>query len=256
MSTTNEQKLLGIYHTHSKFSKFNHGKTSAQDMIRTANELRLTEYAITDHGYKHFFGIRKKNIKKLRNIIDECNKIYETKTLMGMELNLLGVNGEADYMYQLEEVLDIKLLGFHKMGRVSFKNLFKFILPNVFKRHNPKVIERNTDAYIQAIKKYNIDIITHPQEYVKVNLIRLADACVENNCYLEINNKHLNMTKEEIKELVEKTKVKFIISSDAHRKDYILRVDRAMALAEECQIPEDRIANLNKLPNFKNKYEG
>lgn len=256
MTLTNEQQLLGMYHTHSTFSKYNHGKTPAVEMIKTANELGLVEYAITDHGYKHFFGIRKRNIKKLRAIIDEANKTNTTKTLMGMELNLLGVNGETDYFSELDNVLDIRLLGFHKMGRVSFKNLFKFLLPNVFKRFSPKVIERNTDAYINAIKKYKIDLITHPQEYVKVNLVRLANACAENNCYLEINNKHLNMSKEEIKELVEKTNVKFLIGSDAHKKDYIMRVDRVMKLIKECEVPEDRIANLNKLPNFANKYEG
>ena len=254
MASTNEQQILGVYHTHSKFSKFNHGKDTAQDMIKTASSLGLKEYAITDHGYKHVFGIRRKNIKKLREIINKSNTEGKMKTLMGIELNLLGMNGETDFLPELEDVLDIRLLGFHKMGRVSFKNLFKFLLPNVFRRKNPQIIERNTDAYISAVKKYKIDIITHPQEYVRVNLVRLAKACEENNCYLEINNKHLNMTKEELEELVQKTNVKFIISSDAHKKENIARIDRALALALESGIPEDRIANLNKLPNFKEKY--
>ena len=115
------------------------------------------------------------------------------------------------------------------------------------------MIERNTDAYIKAIKKYNIDIVTHPQEYVRVNLVRLAEACAENNCYLEINNKHLNITDEEIQELL-KTDVKFIISSDAHKKENILRVERALEFVARNNIPEERIANLNKLPDFKCKY--
>lgn len=250
---TEEQKILGVYHTHSKFSKFFHGKDSAEDNIREAENLGLTEYAISDHGFKHFFGIRKKNIKRLRKIIDELNRKTNVKTLMGMELNLLGVNGETDFTAECEECLDIRLMGVHRAGRVSIKNLFAFILPNLFNGKSKKVIERNTDAYIKAIKKYNIDIVTHPQEYVRVNLVRLAEACVENNCYLEINNKHLNITDEEIQELL-KTDVKFIISSDAHKKENILRVERALEFVARNNIPEERIANLNKLPDFKCKY--
>lgn len=250
----NEQQIIGMYHTHSKFSKYNHGKDSAQDMIKQAKELGLKEYAITDHGCRHIFGIRKRNIKKLRAIIDENNTDGETKILMGLELNLLGCDGEVDYLPEMDNVLDIRLMGFHKMGRVNVKNFFKYILPNIFCRKSDKVVERNTDAYIKAIKKYNIDIVTHPQEYLKVNLVRLANACVENNCYLEINNKHLNMTEAEIRELVEKTKVKFIISSDAHKKSTIKNLERAINLANNSEIPGERIANLDAIPNFIKKY--
>lgn len=251
---TEENKVLGIYHTHTKYSKFNHGKDSVKDMCAEAKRLGLTEYAITDHGYRHIFGIKQKNIKKLREEIDEENKNSSTKILMGLEMNLLGKNGEVDYPKNGKgELLDIRLLGVHKAGLVNIKNLFTFILPNLFKGKSKKVIEMNTDAYIKAIKKYNIDLITHPQEYIKVNLTRLANACVENNCYLELNNKHLKYTKRDIEELL-KTDVKFIVSSDAHSVARLRCVDGALKFAEECLIPEERIANYNKIPDFKNKY--
>ena len=251
---TEEQKLLGVYHTHTKYSKFNHGKDSAVEMIKTAEELGLTEYAITDHGTSHFFGIRKKNVKKLRNIIDNSNKSTSVKTLMGMELNLLGVDGKTDYYDELDNCLDLRLMGAHRAGLGNLKDIFQLVLPNYFKKKSPKTIEKNTNAYISAIKRYKIDIITHPQEYFRVDLIKLAKACEENNCYLEINAKHLNMTEEEVRELVEKTNVKFIISSDAHSKEKIMWVERAIDFANRCEIPEERIANLNKLPNFEKKY--
>ena len=247
------QTICGVYHTHTKYSKFFHGKDSAKDMIEEAEGLGLKEYAITDHGTKHFFGITKKNIKKLRKIIDEDNKTRNVKTLMGMEFNLLGCNGETDYFDECENCLDIRLMGVHRAGRTTLKNFFKFILPNLFNGGSEKVIEMNTDAYIKAIKKYKIDIITHPQEYFRVDLVRLAKACVENNCYLEINNKHLNITDDELQELL-KTDVKFIVSSDAHKKEDILRVDRAIELLVRNNVPEERIANLNKLPDFNKKY--
>jgi len=247
-----EQKVLGIYHTHTKYSKFNHGKDSVNAMCDKARELGLEEYAITDHSFKHIFGIRKKNIKKLREEIDVENNKQGTKILMGLEMNLLGKNGQIDYP-ENGELLDIRLLGMHKAGMVSIKSFFNFILPNLFRGNSKKVIEMNTDAYINAIKKYKIDLITHPQEYIKVNLTRLANACVENNCYLEINNKHLKYTEEDMAELL-KTDVKFIISSDAHCTEKLGCVCRALEFANQCGVPEERIANLNKLPDFKNKY--
>lgn len=248
----NKSEIFGIYHTHSKFSKLNHGKDSAEDMCAAARELGFSEYAITDHSFRHIFGIRKKNIKKLREIINKENEKEGTKILMGLEMNLLGGNGEVDFPKN-GDMLDIRLLGMHKAGMVNIKNLFTFVLPNLFNGKSPKVIERNTDAYINAIKKHKIDLVTHPQEYIKVNLTRLANACVENNCYLEINNKHLKYTEEEMAELL-KTDVKFIVSSDAHCKEKIGCVCGAMEFIKKCNIPEERIANLNKVPNFECKY--
>ena len=248
-----KDKVKGIYHTHTKYSKYRHGKSSVQEMVKEANSLGLEEYAITDHGPKHVFGIRKKNIKKLRAEIDEAQKTSSTKILMGLECNLLGANGETDLPSEYNDLLDIRLLGTHKAGRVTVKNLFKFILPNLFRGKSEKVIQMNTDAYIKAIKENKIDIVTHPMEYIRVDLKRLGQACSENNCYLEINNKHLKYTKSDIQTLLE-TDVKFIVSSDAHHYNKILLVDSALEFAKECEIPHDRIANYDKLPDFANKY--
>lgn len=248
-----ERKVFGIYHSHTKYSKFNHGKNTVEEMCDEARRLGLVEYAITDHSFKHVFGITKKNIKKLREKIDKENEKEGTKILMGLEMNLLSKDGKADFPEKYADILDIKLLGMHKAGMVSFKSFFNFILPNLFNGKSQKVIEMNTDAYISAIKRYNIDLITHPQEYIKVNLTRLGNACATNNCFLEINNKHLKYTKEDMEELL-KTDVKFLVSSDAHRVSRLASVEEALAFAETCGVPKERIANLAGEINFKSKY--
>lgn len=247
------EEIKGLYHTHSKYSKFNHGKNTVREMVEEAKRLGLEEIAITDHGCKHIFGIRKNNIKKLRNDIDQMNSEGGINAIMGLELNLLGNNGEYDLPEKYSDLLDIKLLGVHKAGRVGFKAFFNFLLPNLFCRKSKKRIDKNTDAYINAIKLHNIDIITHPNEYFLINPYKLADGCAKNNCYIEINNKHLKLTKDDIEQML-KTDVKFIISSDAHSVDRIKNIGKALEFAKECKIPEERIANLNKLPDFKNKY--
>lgn len=251
------EKVKGIYHTHSTYSKFNHGKNSVEEMILEANNLGLLQYAITDHGVRHIFGILKSKVKKLKQDIIDASKGKDLKVVMGLEFNLLSNNGDTDFSKIRKEdknIFDIKLLGAHMGAWVGIKNFFTFYLPNIFAKNNKKVIERNTNAYISAIQKCNFDIITHPNEFVLVDIKRLAEACVENNCYLELNEKHMNLTPADVKQVLE-TDCKFIIGSDAHQKDRILKIDRVLEFIKVNNIPEERIANLNKLPNFKNKYE-
>ena len=245
-------EILGSYHNHTKYSKFFHGKNTVKEMCDKAKEVGFVQIALTDHASKHIFGVWPKRVKKLREEIDEYNKSTdEINVLMGMEFNLLGINGESDFSEEVAENLDIRCLGFHKLGNTGWKGFFTFLLPNIFCKK--KMIEKNTDAYIKAIKKYKIDLITHPQDYIKVNLKRLAEACVENNCYLELNNRHNKVKKDEILEILD-TGVKFLISTDAHSIKTINSFERAQKLIEESGIPLERVANIGALPDFKNKY--
>ena len=115
-------------------------------------------------------------------------------------------------------------------------------------------IEKNTDAYISAIKKYKIDIVTHPNEHIQVNIKRLAEACAQNNCYLEINERHFRYQKQDIEECL-KTNVKFIVSSDAHSIQQIDKLNKVFEKIKEFNIPLERIANFDKFPDFRNKYK-
>ena len=246
-------EIWGIYHTHSKYSKFNHAKNTVEEMIDGAESLGLKEYAITDHGNRHIFGIRKKNIPKLKERIVKYSKCKNVICKMGLEFNLLGANGECDFVEKYADLYDIRLLGAHKAGLVNVKNFFKFILPNIFKNKSQKVKNMNTESYLKAVKKYKIDIITHPNEYIKIDPYKLAKGCVENNCYLELNEKHMSLSPDDIFEML-KTDVKFVISSDAHSVARIGCVERSINFCKENNIPIERVANWEKLPDFNNKY--
>lgn len=242
-------KITGDYHTHTKYSKFLHGKNTLEEMVEAAEKAGLKEIAITDHGFYHFFGITKKNLKKLRAQIDELNKTSKVKVLLGMECNLLGLRGQTDLKESAKPLLDIRLFGFHRALVGGWWSYIKLLFSNIF-LSKEKAIERNTDAYINAIKSGDFDIITHPQEYIKVNIKKLAEAAAEHNTYIEINNRHCVFSKQDIYDMLD-TKVMFLLNSDAHSVGRVGVVDKSVKLASDCNIPISRIANVGKIPKFK-----
>ena len=154
--------LFGDYHTHTIYT---HGKSTIEENVLVAIKKGLKEVAITEHSYKHFaHPVKRKNIKVMREEVDRLNKKYpEIKILLGLECNLLGVNGEIDLTDEEEKMLDLVVLGYHKTFKPTFKNFFKFLIPNTFRigQASKKRIEINTNAYINAMKKHKIDILAH-----------------------------------------------------------------------------------------------
>lgn len=243
-------KIYGDYHTHSKYSKFGHGRNTISQMVVAAENVGLREIAITDHAPGHLFGILKKNIIQTRKEIDEINKTSKVKVLLGLECNLLSFEGDNDFPEELADLIDVKIIGFHQAGFGKLTDYLKFTLKNIFSNRK-KYIEKNTQAYINAITKHQFHIISHPQEYIKLDILKLAKVCESTGTLLEINNRHYRYTAEEINLLVNQTNVKFIINSDAHSAGRIADVKFALEMVEKHKIPKERIVNLEKTPIFK-----
>jgi len=242
-------KISGDYHIHSRYSKFRHGKNTIAEIVADAHSKGLKEIAITDHGPRHiFFGVRKNALKKARAEIDALQKQYpDMKIYLGLEANLITETGEIDVNEDMLKYMDICLLGFHKGAYGKFSGLLN--LGHLFgNKKDPKRIERNTNAYIKAIESNKINVITHPNEYIYVDAKKLAEACAEHGVFIEINNRHLKISEDDIKRMLE-TKVKFIIESDAHKLSSVGKVDTAVAFAQK-YIPEDRIVNIHDISVF------
>ena len=147
--------------------------------------------------------------------------------------------------------LDLVVLGFHKMTKVKLQEWFRFVLPNIIrKKPTKKQIERNTNAYLQAIEKHRISIIAH-LNYAGcyVDCGKIASVCAKKGIYIELNGKRINFSRQDIEAML-KTDVKFIIDSDAHDVDSVGKNHRAFNLIEKYKIPLDRIANLDSVPKF------
>ena len=243
-------KLKADYHIHSTYSKNRHGKSSIEEIAERAYELGLEEIAITDHGPAHYlFGIKRNLISEAKNIVVETRKKYPNlKILYGVEANILDYKGNTDIDNEILKHCDIILCGFHLAALFSTSNDFwNFIVKNKFAKNNKnlydEMVEKNTQAIINAMNKYKIDILTHPGDKIPVNIDKIAQAAEKTNTMLEINNSHGHLNKDEII-TASKYNVQFVINSDSHIKDNVGSCDNALRATEEAGIDLKRIINL------------
>lgn len=247
-------KLTADYHTHTTFS---HGKGSILDNAIKAKEADLTELAISDHGFNHiFFGMRRKKLAKMRSEIEEAKKQTGINIYLGMEADITSLNGDIDA--KVEDKLDFIVLGFHKCVFTKPFKFFRLCASNILrewflgkeKYHkaslNKKWVQRNTKALISAIEKNAdlIDAISHPNRHFRVDTLKVARACEKAGVAFELNAKSFGLSIEELKQIVKKTKVNFLISSDAHRSKNVGQVGDVFEKIKGI-VPPHRIININ-----------
>ena len=231
-------KITQDFHTHSKYSKLNHGKNTMEELVVAAISKGLDTIAITDHAPEHPFGVWKCKLKKRKTEIEALREKYpQIKILCGLETNLVSDKGKIDINKKQRDDLDICLMGFHRAGGI-FRHLFYAIKMCFCKNRT----EKNTDAYVRAIENNEINIITHPKQYIDVDCGRLAEAASKKGVLMEINNRHLCYTKEDVDAMLA-TNCKFVVDSDAHRAKDVGVFDNAIAFIEKYNIPLDRIVN-------------
>ena len=233
-------RLTGDFHTHSIFSKFRHGKNTIEENFVVAQNLGFSGYGVCDHGPKHlFYGITKKNLKKAREIVNNLNaQNNKTKIYLGVEANLIRHDGRIDLSDEQIKLLDYLVVGYHKGTVTDFVGW-------LIDRKSQKQIEKNTDAYINAVNRYNIAFFSHLNAYIKVNVKRIAEACAKRGTLIELNTRHFKFSEQDIKDMLE-TDVKFIVNSDAHRASRIGSVTNALEMVQKYNIPIERIVNINK----------
>ena len=105
--------LTADYHTHTRYS---HGKGTVLGNVEAARKKGLKRIAITDHGFKHIgIGMAVSDLRKIREEITNLNQRFsDIEVLMGIEANLIGMDGEIDIPQQYLKAFDIILMGFHK----------------------------------------------------------------------------------------------------------------------------------------------
>ena len=248
--------LLADYHTHTKYSRKNHGKGSIEENVRVAYEKGLAQIAITDHGFNQkMYGVRRKDIAQVKQEIEEAKEMYPIDILLGVEANLISSNGDIDIVPEDMENLDILLCGFHRLvkstsRREQMKFVFKNIRCELFHHTSKKQREKNTNAYINAMRKYDIDILTHLNHACKVDVEKVARVAKETNTLIELNGKRLGMSDKEILKCYE-LGCKFVVNSDAHSPKRVGDCHLGLQAALRLRIPDSAIINYNQLPKLK-----
>ncbi len=75
--------LYGDYHTHTIYSRHNHGKGTVLQNATVAAEKGLKQIAITDHGFNHkLYGVRRKDIPQVREDILNAREITGVDILL------------------------------------------------------------------------------------------------------------------------------------------------------------------------------
>ena len=248
-------KVNADYHNHTKYSGDGFGKI--EEKAISAEKKGLSQIAITDHGFAHRInGISRQDLKEMRKEVDRINQKYKVDVLLGVEGNLIGRDGTTDITKDDEKILDIVLVGFHVFGKPKdMKERFKFFYMNFLAKlffYTKKRIDINTNAYINAIKKSNIDIITHPGHAMKVDAVKLAKACVKHDVMLELNGKRIQYKRSTFQDVI-KTGVKFVINSDSHTNKGIGECSHGINFAKKYNIPEEQIFNIGEFKNPKFK---
>lgn len=230
-------KLLADLHTHSTNSRFKHGKSSIEEMAIEANEVGLVEIGVTDHGYQHLFRTSKEKLKEARKTVDEINKWSKTKVLLGVEANIISDDGTLDIDNETLSLLDILIIGYHRMTSTNFANFFGFA------KKTKESKEKCTNAFINAIRRYPVTIVAHLDSVLETDLYEIGKVCRERGTMVEINNRHTKWTEKQMEDLIASGCL-FVVSSDAHSRDQVGEVDNAFEYITKFNIPSERVANV------------
>ena len=247
--------LTGDYHTHTPYS---HGKNTVLENTIAAKKLGLKEVAITDHGFNHLlFGLKRSRLGDLRAEIEEAKRLTGLNVLMGMESNLISLDGQTDMKESDLPYFDIYLCGIHEVLKYSglsdaYNIMFKnYVAYKMGKRPSEKVIKKTTRAYVSAVKKNPIDILTHINYKCCCDLKEVAQVCADYGTYIEINTKKRHVSAEELN-LMASTGVRFVIDSDAHSADRVGDTAIAEQLLAEADVSLEQIDNIDgRRPEFR-----
>jgi putative hydrolase len=238
--------LTADYHTHTRYS---HGKGTILGNVEAARKKGLKKIAITDHGFKHIgIGTAVSDLGKIREEITRLNQRFsDIEILMGIEANLIGMDGEIDIPQKHLNAFDIILMGFHKaVIPASFQDAWVLFARNALGKlglvDRNTIRKANTQALICAINRYPIRILTHPGAKIDIDSRELAREAAKLDVALEINSSHGFMTVEYVKMALEEG-ASFVINSDAHTPDRVGDFKRGMEIANEAGVPPHRIIN-------------
>lgn len=218
-------------HTHTIAS--GHAYSSLREMAYMASQKGLEALAITDHAPEIPGGTHLYYFTNSRVVPKEY---YGIPILFGVELNIMDETGRVDLPTSITQKLDIAVASIHSDCYGLCRG-----------------IEKNTEAYLNTMKRPEVDIIGHPDDgRFQVDYEALVAGAKETGTLLEINNSSLspggfrtNAFENDcrILELCKKAGVKIVLGSDAHVDCDIANTTYSSKVLEAVDFPEELVAN-------------
>ncbi|MDI6591954.1 MAG: PHP domain-containing protein, partial [Patescibacteria group bacterium] len=226
--------IKGDLHCHSKWDG---GKNTIEEMVKTAKERGYQYLGIADHTkfLRIEHGLDEKKLAQQRKEIDNLNKkLKNFKILQGAETNILA-DGSIDIKDEALKKLDYVIAGVHSQ----------------FKMEKEKMTER----IIKAMKNPNVDIISHPtgriiqrRDEYQIDFEKILKVAKETGTILEINSfpERLDLNDQNIRRAKE-AGVKMAINTDAHHKDQLRFIEFGIAQARRGWAEKEDIINTQPL---------
>lgn len=236
-------------HTHTVYSR-KHAFGTIEENVIFAREKGITTLGITDHGPGHiFYGIKREDVPRMRDEIQSLNAKYDDiEILLGVEANIINKNGILDVRPEEFPEYDYVIAGYHYgiIGRRPIGSMLihgQNLLACKTKMDSQQLMRKNTNQVVNALRKNDIKILTHPGDKAPVDLLEIAVVCAETDTLVEINTWHSSLSAEDLNTMA-LADCKFIISSDAHSPDRVGDFASGIRLAKESGIDMTRIVNL------------
>ena len=239
-------KFYGDYHLHSSYSD---GRCSVKEMVKAASLTGLAEMGLADHGPHNIFtGLKSERmLLEIKKEIEQLQPLYpDLQIKLGVEANIISLNGELDVGKEIIAELDLLIAGLHPYilpgGIVDapwvLRNQTVKILPMVKNR----VKNENTKALVETIYRYDVDIISHPGLKMPIEIAEVARACLRRNTFWEINAGHRFPGLQEVSTIARQG-VNFVVNSDAHFAESVGALEYGSWVLEKAGVPHEQIKN-------------
>lgn len=242
-------EIVADYHTHTRFS---HGRSTVLENVRAARERGLEAVAISDHGPANLFGIGVASLDSfdaIRREVIEAQEMYpDMKVLLGVEANVISVDGRLDIPLEMQERFDVVLVGLHPMVqwrplREGIGLIARNLLGGRILDWKEEARWLNTTAIVNAVLSNRVHAVTHPGYRLSIDTEILAKACARTGCALEINSSHTHTTVEYI-QIAKDAGARFVLGSDAHSAERVGDLGRAAAMARNAGLDSADILNV------------
>lgn len=239
------------YHTHTTHS---HGTGSVLENVQVAAEKGLEIIAISDHGPNHLppYGVRDLAVfSQIRSeLVAACIEFPQVEGLVGIEANIISVQGGLDLPLEHFGLVDLILANIHTMVRPGNVKSAVKIWGNHFAKRAFSSLERrsmlvNTEATVNALTRNKIAILTHPGLRFSIDYKVVAQACAATDTAFELNASKPYLTKELV-EIVANEGASFVIGSDAHSPERVGDFALGLKLAQEVGLTSKEVLNLRE----------